>query len=120
MLPLKTEFAIGIIFYYREVQLGSDFRQFDPPLHRQRCAGRIMKIRKNIKKRGGFSAVCNSFLVRTLYFFRDKSLVINHHGMELCLVRPPGLDRSQVSWSSRQHVGSRVNEDPPDQIKRLL
>ena len=48
------------------------------------------------------------------------SIIIKVYRHELRSVCTPGLDSAQVGWLLNQDGVSRVNHEPPDQIKRLL
>ncbi len=113
MVALVAQLAVGIVLDDRHAVPVSQFHQPHAPLQAEGGPARVLEIGQNV----------NELRSDTQRFFKlvhDHPVFVGRYRDILCAIGIPGLKRSQVGGQFDHDVVTLIDEQPSEQIERLL
>src|SRR6266487_2116165 len=113
MVTLIAQLTVWIIFNNRNPIAIGQLDQFVASLQTESRAARVLEIRENINE-------LRSDAKRGFQFIHNHTILICTDGDVLRAIGVPGLQCTQIGWRFHYDVVAAVDEQPPDEIQRLL
>ena len=111
----KTQFAVRIIFQYRQVVFINNFHKFLTAFHRPGTTSRVLEVRNYIDEfavRSGFQ--------NFVQFFRQQTAIIGRNFYEGRFISVESVKCAQVGGAFAQNNIARVQEQFACKIEALL
>ena len=111
----KTQFAVRIIFQYRQVVFINNFHKFLTAFHRPGTTSRVLEVRNYIDK----FAVGSGFQ-NFVQFFRQQTAIIGRNFYEGGFISVESVECAQIRGAFAQNNVARVQEQFASKVEALL